>query len=80
VLAIDLLALRPAILDCQVPALDIAGFAQSIVKRAQSVAKQVGPFGAEHSDHRHRFLLPARRERPCRRAAEQRDEPSGISN
>src|SRR5258705_9137645 len=59
------LALRPAILDCQVPALDIAGFPQSIVKRAQTVAKQVGPFGAEHSDHRHRRLLRARRERPA---------------
>ncbi len=44
--------------------LDIAGFPQSIVKRAQTVAKQVGPFRAEHPDYRHRRLLRARRERP----------------
>src|SRR5262249_15994629 len=68
-------ALRPAILDRQVPALDIAGFPQSIVKRAQTVAKQVGPFGAEHPDHRHCRLLCARRERPHSRCTtNQRDE------
>src|SRR5215471_13034670 len=64
------------------PALDIAGFPQSIVKRAQTAAKKVGPFGAEHPDHRHRRLLRARRERPRnRRAAEKRDEiaPSNVT-
>src|SRR6266436_3198976 len=54
--------------------LDIAGFPQSIVKRAQTVAKKVGPFGAEHPDHRHRRLLRARRERPRGRATEKRNE------
>src|SRR5262249_34897588 len=47
--------------------------------RAQTVAQQVGPFGAEHSDHRHRRLLRARRERPrSRSAAEQRDELAAL--
>jgi hypothetical protein len=45
-------------------AFDIAGFPQSIVKCAQTVARQVEPFGP---------LLRARRDRPRgRRAAEQR--------
>jgi hypothetical protein len=76
-------ALCPAILDRQVPALGIAGFPQSIVKRAQTVAKQVGPFGAEHSNHRHRRLLRACRERPRRRrAAKQRKDlaPSNVGH
>jgi hypothetical protein len=64
-------ALRPAIFDGHVPGLDIACFTQPIVKCAQTVRKQVWPFGAEHPDHRHRRLLRARREWPRgRRPAE----------
>src|SRR5215216_4494268 len=50
------LALRPAAFDCKVLALDIAGFAQALVKRAETARRQVllMRFGAEKPDHRHR--------------------------
>jgi hypothetical protein len=32
----------------------------------------------EKSDHRHRLLLRARRQRPCRRAAEERDKVAPL--
>src|SRR5262249_6714897 len=42
--------------------------------RANMLGKRVGRLAADKANHRHRRLLPARRERPCRRAAEERDE------
>src|SRR5262249_22236841 len=48
-----------------------------IVEHAQTVRKQVRPFRAQHSNHWHR-LLRARRERPRRRAAEERDERAAF--
>jgi hypothetical protein len=45
------------------------------VESAQTVRKLVGPFGAEHPNHRHGWLLRPRRERPRGRStAEKRDE------
>src|SRR5437016_6016703 len=45
------------------------------MKRGSHVCRRTGGCGLEKSHHRHRRLLPARRERPRdRRAAEQRDE------
>src|SRR5262249_52958879 len=68
-------ALRPARFDGQVPTIDIASFTQPFVERAQPVCKLAGPFGAEHTNHRHRGLLRTRGERPRRRrAADERDE------
>ena len=57
-----------------VAALDIASFAQALVKRAHAARPPAGRCAAKKTDHRHP-LLHARRERPrgCR-AAEQRDE------
>jgi len=42
----------------------------------------VSPNKVEKPDHRHRRLLRARRDRPCSRAAEQRDElaPSYVKH
>src|SRR5262249_58109250 len=69
------LALRPPILDRDILTLDIACFFQALAKRAQTVRIQVRRGSAEKSDHRHRRLLRARRERPCDdRAANKRDE------
>src|SRR5262249_9340488 len=69
------LILRPAVFDSHVLALDIAGFAQATTERAQTAREHVRRFTAEVSDHRHRRLLRARRERPYgRRTAEQRYE------
>src|SRR5262249_50283952 len=77
------LALRPAIFDGQVSALDIAGFTQPIAEHAQTVAKRIRPFRTEHTNHRHGRLLRACRERPKtrrhgRRAAEQRYELAAL--
>src|SRR5262249_47092905 len=66
--------LRPAVFDSHVLALDKAGFAQALTECAQTAREHVRRFAAKISDRRHRRLLRARRERPCRRAAEQRDE------
>src|SRR5262249_15825424 len=66
----------PAIFDRHVPALDITGLAQALVKCAQPACPQIRRLAADVSDHRHCRLLRARRERPRgrRRAADQRDE------
>jgi hypothetical protein len=69
------LAVRPAVFDGYVPALDKAGFAQALVKREQAARRQRRRFAAKEPDHRHHCLLRARRKRPrSRRAAEKRNE------
>src|SRR5215813_5378225 len=70
------LAFRPAIFDDDAATLDITGLSQGLAKGGKAAAhRNVGRRGAEKSDHRHRRLLRARRERPrdCR-AANKRDE------
>src|SRR5262249_54323278 len=72
-----ILAFRPAIFDLDVLAFDISCLFQSLAERTQAdrVSGQVRRCAAEEPDHWHRALLRcARRERPYRRAAEQRDE------
>src|SRR5215471_5696756 len=71
-------AFRPAILDRHILALDIAGLLQTLMKRAHHGCEAVGQSAVEEPDHRHRRLLRARRERPRRRAAEQRDERAAL--
>jgi len=69
------LAVRPPVFRRHVLALDVADFAQALPEREQTVCvkRGVSRSTAEEPDHRHRRLLPARRERPSsRRAAEQR--------
>ena len=68
------LALRPAIFDRHILALDIAGFFQALAERGQRCGVLVRRYAAEEPDHRHRRLLRPRRKRPGRRAAEKRDE------
>src|SRR5215472_4569372 len=70
------LVLRPPILNRHILALDVAGFTKALAEcgqKACTIGKE-RPRAAEKPDHRHRRLLRARRERPGRRAAEQRDE------
>src|SRR5207245_882356 len=63
------------IFDRYVLALDIAGVFEALAKCTQTIRIRVRRCGEEDPDYRHRCLLRARRERPCRRrAAEQRDE------
>src|SRR5262249_11190415 len=46
----------------------------ALTERAQTAREHVKRFTADVSNHRHRWLLRARRERPRGRAADQRDE------
>src|SRR5499427_2494969 len=73
------LVLRPAILDHDILALDVAGFANALPECGQ-IACAIGKRRtAEEPDHRHRRLLRTRRERPRNhRAAEQRDEIAAV--
>src|SRR6516162_3202590 len=69
-----MLLAAPAIIDCDVLSLDIAGFAQALVKGGQFARPGIRRALGEKSDHRHSRLLRARRARPRCRAAEQRYE------
>src|SRR5215813_5436115 len=63
------LTLRPAVLQCDIAALDTVGFFETMPDRVERAGFTIGAI--KQADHRHRPLLRARRERPChRRAAE----------
>src|SRR5262249_22141411 len=71
------LALREAVLDRQVLALDIADFLEPLAKGHHTVISH-SRLTAEPPDSRHGCLLCARRERPRSRAAEQSDEHAAL--
>src|SRR5262249_9713805 len=65
----------PAIFDGHVLTLDLAGFLQTLAECGHGRRISVRRCAVEETDHWHRRLLRARRERPRgSRAAEQRDE------
>src|SRR6476620_2495209 len=68
------LVLRPAILDHDILALDVAGFANALPECGQIACTISKRAAAEKSDHRHCWLLRARRERPRCRAAKSQDD------
>src|SRR5262249_58990107 len=69
------LIIGPAILDDDVLTLDKASFFEALAKSTQTVLDHRARRSVvEEPDHRHCRLLRARRERPRRRTAEQRDE------
>ena len=73
----------PALLDNDVLAFDKPFLAQAFAKLRYKLRELLSCRAAEKSDHRHRRLLRARRQRPRRRrAAEQRDElaPSSFDH
>src|SRR5262249_5252757 len=73
------LAIGPAVLDRRILALDIAGFAQAPTESGYAGGECYSRSAVEETNHWHRSLLRARRERPCRsRAAEQRDEFAAL--
>jgi hypothetical protein len=73
------LILGPAVFDRHVLAHDIASLLQALVERPQPFRDRIGRSGVQIPNHRHRWLLRARRERPRdRRAAEQCDELSPL--
>src|SRR5262245_6532740 len=68
---------RPAVFDGHVLSLDKTNFPQSLTKRAYKRRRFAGGCAlacVEKPDYRHCRLLRARRERPHRRAADERDE------
>src|SRR5262249_19146706 len=66
------LTIRGTEINCRVPAFDVTGVLQRLAECRHQV--KVKGLAVEKSDYRHRGLLRPRRERPRRRAAEQRDE------
>src|SRR5262249_54243349 len=68
------LIVRPAILDGDVFAFDESSIIQALTKGIDNIREASSRSASEKSDHRHRRLLRARRERPRGRAPEQRDE------
>src|SRR5262249_9682528 len=68
------MALGPAVFDRHIPAFDEADFAQTLAERGHPRGVSARRFAVEKPDHRHRRLLRPCRDRPCGRAAEQRDE------
>src|SRR5262249_6145076 len=74
------LVLRPAILDRHILALDIAGFTKALAECGQIGCTIDRRRAAKESYHRHRALLCARRERPRRRDADERDELAAATH
>src|SRR6516162_8835511 len=72
------LILGPAIFNRHVLALDIPGIFQTLAKCAQKIQVWYRRCRVEETDDRHRRLLRARRERPRRCAAKQRDELAAL--
>src|SRR5262249_41091070 len=72
------LILCKAVFDRQVLAFDKLGLLQAPAEGCHHLCgiRIVGRPTVEEPDHRHRRLLRARRERPCGRAREERDEDS----
>src|SRR5262249_25622047 len=69
----------PAKIDLHILPIEIAEFAQPALECNYVSDGIFWRPAAEKSDHRHRWLLRARSERPCRcRAAEQRDERAAF--
>src|SRR5262245_61156015 len=72
------LILSPAVHYRDVLSFDEAGIFQAPVECAQAVSERFGRGAVEEANRRNRRLLRARRERPRRRAAEQRDELAAL--
>src|SRR5262249_11438220 len=70
--------LGPAVVDRYVLALDVACLSETLAKRAQTLDNRLRRSDLKKADHRHRWLLRARREWPHGSAAEQPDEISPV--
>src|SRR5262245_56497628 len=68
------MALCPAIFDGRILPLYVTDLPQAFAERGHEVRPFGGGLAAEQTDHRHSGLLRPRRERPCRRTAEECDE------
>src|SRR5262245_35100436 len=73
-----IVTLRPAVVDRDVLAFDVAGFLQTLAECANEVRIRSGRSAMKITDHWNNQLLRARRERPRRRTAEQSDEVAAF--
>jgi hypothetical protein len=69
---------RKAVFDCNIASFDVAGFSQTFVECGDEICELLRGNGRQKPDHRHCRLLRARRERPRRRATEQRYELAAL--
>src|SRR5262249_42839135 len=65
---------RPALFDRDIAAFDKSHLSQAFAESGDTIGEPFRRARRKVPDHRHRRLLRPRRERPRRRAAEQRDE------
>ena len=72
------LPVPPAIFDQNIAALDIAGFSEPFAEAGDESRVCFGRARMEQPNHRHRRLLRARRERPSRCRAAERDELAAL--
>src|SRR5262249_15094523 len=72
------MALRPMEFNRHVLTLDKAVLTQAAPERFHKWYVRSGRRAVEKSNHRHRRLLRARRERPRRRTADERDEVAAV--
>src|SRR5262245_46361775 len=72
------MAISPTVLNPEVLAVDQTRFTQALPKRCHTIGVGLRRAWTEESDHRHRRLLRARRERPRSRAAEKRNELAAL--
>src|SRR5262249_36029777 len=68
------LALQPVVLDSDVLPFDVTGFLETFTECGHITRADFRRPRVKKTDHWHRRLLRPRRQRPCHRAAEQRDE------
>src|SRR6516162_1194805 len=69
---------QPVIFQAHVLAVDVTDLAYPIAKCGPIARSVFGRRSIHDRNHRHRRLLRPRRERPCRRSAEQRDELAPV--
>jgi hypothetical protein len=72
------LALQPVVLNSDVLSFDVTEFLETFTERGHITRSDFRSPRVKQLDHRRRLLLRARRERPGRRAAKQRDEPAPV--
>src|SRR5262249_59653542 len=66
------------VFDRHVAAVGITGFTQAATERGGEIGPVILTERVQEPDHRQRRLLRTCRERPCRRAAGQRDELAAL--
>src|SRR5262249_28575906 len=74
------LVVRIAIFDRHVLALDIADVFEALAESAQAFSQRIAGSSVEKPNRRYCRLLRARRERPRRRAAEERDKLAAAAH